>query len=76
MYFFDCGHQVLLGFHDGCDVHCSGVAIIGRLPHVHMVIWMHCFAPDLSAHYFDGPVSDHFIGVHVGLRAAASLPND
>ncbi len=34
------------------------------------------FAPEDAARELDGPIGDDFVGVHVGLSAAAGLPDD
>lgn len=34
------------------------------------------FRTELPAEYFDSPVRDHLVGVHVTLRSAAGLEDD
>ena len=41
-----------------------------------MVIRMHrILAADAAAEELDGPVGDHLVGIHVGLRAGTGLPD-
>ncbi len=65
------GH--LLG---GRNMHRSRKGIVGRLRHIDMVVGMNrVLAPHLAAGHFDCAVRDDLVGVHVGLGAAAGLPD-
>ena len=48
---------------DDCDMLTSSFGWIGFL------------LPSCAAGEFDGAIGDHLVGVHVGLRAAAGLPD-
>lgn len=58
-------------------MHDRRECVVGRCAHVDVVVRMnrllraHCAAKDLN-----GTVRDDFVGIHVGLRAGASLPDD
>ena len=68
--------QALMHAHPGGDVHRGGEHIVRRLPAVHMVVRMHrLLRALLAAQHLDGAVRDHLVGVHVGLRAGARLPD-
>ncbi len=60
----------------GGDVHGGRERVVGRLGHVDVVVGVDRL---LGAHdpagELDGPVGDDLVGVHVGLRAAARLPD-
>src|SRR5205085_9930803 len=61
---------------DGGDVHGGGEGVVGRLRLVDVVVGLdRLLAAHLTAGQLDGPVGDHLVGVHVGLRAAAGLPD-
>ena len=61
---------------DGGDVHHRGKDVVGGLGHVHMVVGVNgALVPPPAAGRFNGPVGDHLVGVHVGLGAAAGLPD-
>ena len=60
----------------GGDVHGGGKCIVRRLRHIHVVVWMNRFlAAQHAAGQLDRAIRNHFIRVHVGLRAAARLPH-
>ena len=53
-----------------------GKGVVGGLRHVDVVVGMNgLFAAHDAAGDFDGAIGDDFVGVHVGLRAAAGLPD-
>ena len=58
------------------DVHGGREGVVRRLRHVDVVVGMDGLlgAHDPAAE-LDGPVGDDLVGVHVGLRAAARLPD-
>src|SRR5207249_9210398 len=68
--------QAARGFRSGGDVHGGGKRVVGGLRHVHIIIWVDRFlaAHDAAGH-FNGAIGDHFVDVHVGLSAAAGLPD-
>merc|ERR1719341_1020873 len=69
--------QHIVDLHSNRDVHGSRVGVIAALGLVHMVIRMNrSLAAKLSSKNLNGPVRDDLIGVHVGLGARASLPDD
>ena len=51
-------------------MHCSGECVVRRLTHIDIVIRVQ----DLLSGNFITAVCDNFVGVHVGLCAAARLP--
>src|SRR2546425_5308367 len=70
------GEQAARGFRGGSDVHGGGKGVVGGLRHIDVVIGMNgLFAAHDSAGNFDGAIGDDFVDVHVGLRAAAGLPD-
>src|SRR5207245_7014373 len=70
------GKQAARRFRGGGDVHGGGKRIIGGLRHVDVVVGMNgLFAAHFAAGNFDGAIRDDFVDIHVGLRAAAGLPN-
>ena len=72
----DRGDERILHAIGRCDVHGRGERVVGRLRHVDVIIWMNWFlGPHFAAGDFDGAVGDHFVHVHVGLGAAAGLPD-
>ena len=69
------GNQLvhLLG---GGDMHRGGKCIVRRLRHIHVVIRMNrLLAAQHAAGQLDRAIRNHFIRVHVGLRATARLPH-
>ena len=74
--FFHRGQQAARGFRGGGDVHGGGKGVVGGLRHVDVVVGMNgLLAAHFAAGDFDGAVGDDFVDVHVGLRAAAGLPD-
>src|SRR5260370_41607299 len=73
---FYSGEEAARRFRGGGDVHGGGKRVVGGLRHVHIIIWMNRFlAAHFAASNFDGAVGDDFVDVHVGLRAAAGMPD-
>jgi len=73
---FDGGEQAAGGFRGRGDVHGRGKRVVGGLRHIYIVIGMNWFfAAHFAAGHFDGAIGDDFVDVHVGLRAAAGLPD-
>ena len=59
------------------DMHRRRVGVVRRLAHIAVVVGMdRRLRPHLAAEDFDRPVRDHFIGVHVRLRAGPGLPDN
>ncbi len=58
------------------DMHDGREGVVRRLAHVHVIVGMHGLlrAHD-AAEQLDRAIADHFVGVHVGLRARAGLPD-
>src|ERR1700693_2073581 len=57
-------------------MHRGWKRVVGGLRHIYVIVGMNgLFATQDAARYFDGAIRDYLIGVHVRLRAAASLPN-
>ena len=74
--FFDGGQEATGRFGSRGNVHGRRERVIRGLRHVDVVIGMDgFFAAQDAAREFDGAVADDFVDVHVGLRAAAGLPN-
>jgi hypothetical protein len=74
--FFYGGEKTPHGFRGRGDVHGGGEGVVGRLRHVDVVVGMNgLFAAHDAAGNFDGAVGNDFVDVHVGLRAAAGLPD-
>src|SRR6266849_6117939 len=72
----DGGEETARGFRGGSDVHGGGKGVVGGLRHVHVVVRMDgLLAAHFAAGNFDGAIGDDFVDVHVGLRAAAGLPD-
>ena len=70
------GRSDARGLRRGGDVHRGGKRVVGRLRHVYVVIGVNgLLAAHLAAGDFDGAIGDHLVDVHVGLRAAAGLPD-
>jgi hypothetical protein len=57
------------------DVHRRRKRVIGALRLVDIVVGMDPQRASLPLQKLVGPVGDHFVHVHVGLRAAAGLPD-
>ena len=61
----------------GRDVHRRGKNVVRRLAHVDVVVGMDLAAlAALAAQELAGAIGDDLVHVHVGLRAAAGLPDD
>src|SRR5256714_11848314 len=60
----------------GGDVHGGGERVVRRLRHVHVVVRVDGpLAPQLASGDFNRAVRDDLVGIHVGLRATARLPD-
>ncbi len=74
--FPDRREQPMMDHFDRRDMHRARKGIVGGLRHVDVVIGMDGL---LAAHHpaceLDGAVGDDLVGVHVGLGAAAGLPD-
>src|SRR5271170_670233 len=58
------------------DVHRSRKCVVRRLRHINVIVRMNgLLAAHFSARNLDGAVRNHFVDVHVRLRAAAGLPD-
>ena len=58
------------------NVHRRGKRIVRRLRHVHIIIWMNrLLAAQHAPRNLNRAIGNHFVRVHVGLRAAAGLPD-
>src|SRR5277367_4147426 len=74
--FFYGGEETLTRFGGGGDVHGGGEGVVRGLRHVYVVVGVDgLFCAQRAAGDFDGAVGDDFVDVHVGLRAAAGLPD-
>ena len=77
----DGGNQRVLHSFRRRDVHRRRKCVVGRLRHVDVVIGMdrllrsHHFSSIRAARDLNGAVGDDLVDVHVGLRAAAGLPD-
>src|SRR5437016_9593008 len=70
------GEETAYRFRGGGDVHGGGKRVVGGLRHVYVVIGVNgSLATHFAAGDFNGAVGDDFVDVHVGLRAAAGLPD-
>src|SRR6266849_8127799 len=73
---FHSGEEAARRFRGGGDVHGRGKRVVGGLRHIDIVIGVNgLLAAHDAAGDFDGAVGNDFVNVHVGLRAAAGLPN-
>ena len=71
------GQQVVSDLFGGGDGHRAGEDVVGGLRHVDVVVGMdRGLGAAFAAERFDGDVGDDLVGVHVGLRAGAGLPDD
>ena len=60
----------------GGNVHGRGKSVIRRLRHIDVVVGMdRILRPKHAPGQLDGAIGDDFVGIHIGLRAAARLPN-
>src|ERR1700733_6543251 len=58
------------------NMHRRRKRVVRRLRHVHVVIRMNGFLRShLAARNLNSAIRDHFIDIHIGLRAAARLPD-
>ncbi len=72
----DGGNQAIVQLLGRRDMHRGRERVVGGLRHVDVVVGMNrVLAAQLAAGQLDCPVRDHFVGVHVALRAAAGLPD-
>ena len=75
--FLHCRDEQVVDFLRGGDVNRGREAIVGGLGVIDMVVRMHRFVGGKAgAGEFVGAVRQHFVHVHVGLRAGTGLPND
>ena len=75
--FGDGGQQVRVHRLRSSNVHGSREAIVGTLRAIDMIVGVYWrFAAAAFAGQFVGAPGDHFVDVHVALRAAAGLPDD
>ena len=66
-----------MDLHGSGDMHGSGVGVVTALGLAHVIVGVDgSLAAQLSTQQLDGSVGDHLVGVHVGLRAGACLPDD
>jgi hypothetical protein len=74
----DQGRQErLLEVQNSGNVHDSGESVVGRSAHVDVVIGVdRLLAAHGAAKNLNGAVGDDLVGVHVGLSAGSSLPDD
>ena len=76
LHALDRGDQRAMDALGGGNVHGRGESIVRGLRHVDVIVGMdRVFRAEHAAGQLDGAVGDHFVGVHVGLRAAAGLPD-
>jgi hypothetical protein len=69
--------QAVLKVQDSCDMHDSREGIVRRGRHVDVVVRVdRLLGAHSSAHDLDRTVRDDLVGVHVGLGAGASLPDN
>ena len=66
-------YQVFLDGQQGGQVNGGGNDIVGRLPHIHLVVGMHQARAEVAAQKLRGAVGDDFVGVGVGGSAGAGL---
>src|SRR5882762_1454002 len=58
------------------DVHGGGEGVVRRLRQVDVIVGMDgLLAAECATRELDGAIGDHLVGIHVGLRAAAGLPD-
>lgn len=71
------GQQRLFDLEDGGDVHDGGEGVVGRSGSVDVVVGVNgLLGAHRAAQNLNGSVGDDLVGVHVGLRAGAGLPDD
>ena len=74
--FLHRGEEAARGFGSGGDVHGGGEGVIRGLRHIYVVVGVNRFlAAHFAAGHFYGAIRDYLVDVHVGLRAAAGLPD-
>jgi hypothetical protein len=72
---FKSWQQFLMRFQHCCNMHGSGEAIIARLTAIDVIVGMHGLLAQLTTQDLDGAISDHLVGVHVGLGTRPRLPD-
>ena len=73
----DGGQQLALNVEDGGNVHDGGEGVVGGGAAVDVVVGVDGrLRAHLAAENLNGAVGDDLVGVHVGLRAGARLPDD
>lgn len=75
LQFIQGRQQTLIDFRDGGNMDNRRETIITGLATIDMIVGMDCLIFDLPAQDEFGSVGDDFVGVHVGLRARACLPD-
>src|SRR5229473_1171829 len=75
--FYDVGEFLGFGVEGVAEIlYGGGKRVVGGLRHIYIVIGMNrLLAAQDAAGDFDGAIGDDFVDVHVGLRAAAGLPD-
>lgn len=70
------GEQTIAGFERDRDVHRSWEGVVRGLAAVDVIVWVDGrFAAANPGQQFVGAARDHLVRVHIGLRAAAGLPD-
>ena len=72
----DLGEEAFLDFEDSGDVHDRREGVVGGLGAVDVIVGVDELGAELSAENLDGTVGNNFVGVHVGLSAGTSLPDN
>ena len=69
------GNKFVMNRQRSGDIHSRGNHVIGRLPHVDVIVWMYkpLAAADGHAEQLIGPAGDYFVGVHVARRTRTRL---
>ena len=62
--------------HDRGDMHRGRERVVRGLRTVHVIIRMNPQRIALSGQFFIGDMRDHFVHIHIGLRAGARLVHD
>ena len=69
--------QAMMDLLDARDVHGRRIGVVRRLAHIDVIVWMNRFLrAHFAAEHFNGTVGNHLVGIHVGLRTRARLPDD
>merc|ERR1719450_387055 len=77
MELLEAGQEDSMDLHGRGDVHGGGVGVVTALALVDVVVGVDWgLAAQLAPQQLDGPVGDDLVGVHIGLGAGASLPDD